>query len=117
MVSQTCGDEKMAKHKKATESRAVQFDCDALVSKAIAGGVVRLNLAIQDQDWLAIEGDRNSLAFLGELLQSFAKGEGPGCLILDSPETAVFKSGSLGIYIYRTAEERPKARRRRTSSD
>jgi len=98
---------KMAKRKKAPDVPLAQSDCEGLVLKALATGKVRLNLFVQDEDWLAIEGDRESLAFLGELLQGFSKDTGPACLILDSPEAAVFQSGSLGIYVYRKAEPQP----------
>lgn len=99
------------RHEKSDVLRA-QLDCEGLIRKAVAAKNVRLKLFVQDEDWLAIEGDRKSLAFLGKLLQSFAKDEGPGCLILDSPETAVFQSGSLGIYVYRQTQPGEPERRR-----
>ena len=95
----------MAKRQKASGVSEAQTECNRLIETALASRRVRLRLSIENQDWVAIEGDRESLAFLGELLSSFAKDEGPGCLILDSPEMDVFHTGSLGIYIYRKAED------------
>lgn len=76
---------------------------DRLIEKA-AADQVRLKLSVQDEDWVAIEGDRASLAFLGELLLEFSKQRRRDYLILDSPELGVFQEGSLGIYICRRAK-------------
>ena len=73
---------------------------DELIQAAFKSGSVHLNLFVQDQDWVAIEGDWASLEFLGNLLLTFAKEEGPDFLTLDSP-SAVFQTGSDGIILYR----------------
>lgn len=67
---------------------------------AARNGRVTLNLFIQDQDWVAIEGDRASLEFFGNLLLEFAKDNGPDSINLDSPGP-FFKNGSDGIILYR----------------
>jgi hypothetical protein len=61
---------------------------------------VNLNLFIENEDWVAIEGDRTSLEFLGNVLLEFAREKGPDYLIMDSP-SPVFKQGSEGIILYR----------------
>ena len=71
-----------------------------LIEVAAKSGSVSLNLFVQDEDWVAIEGDRESLVFLGNLLLMFAKGDGPNFLNLDN-SCPVFKAGSEGIILYR----------------
>ena len=94
----------MAKWKKPIEASEAPTDCDRLIEAALASGQVRLRLFVENEDWVAIEGDGASLAFFGKVLSTFAQQDGPGCLILDSTETAVFDKGSLGICVYRRAE-------------
>ena len=94
----------MAKRQKASGVSEAQTECNRIIETALASKRVRLRLSTENQDWVAIEGDRESLAFLGELLSSFAKDKGSGCLILD-PEMDVFQRHSLGIEIYRKAED------------
>jgi hypothetical protein len=93
----------MAKRKKDSGISAAKLECDRLVEEAEESGKVRLNLFVQDEDWIAIEGDQASLAFLGQLLLTFAKEEGPGCLVFDNPGLPIFQKTSAGIYIYRKA--------------
>jgi hypothetical protein len=90
----------MTKRKRATSTPPSEFD--RLLDMAEERGNVRLKLSIETEDWVAIEGDEASLAFLGEVLLSLAR-QGPNSVVLDSPETHVFEKGSLGIYIYRRA--------------
>ena len=71
-----------------------------LIEVATKSGNVNLNLFVENKDRVAIEGDRTSLEFLGNLLLVFAKGSGPDFLNLDSP-SPVFKTGSEGITLYR----------------
>lgn len=71
-----------------------------LIEVASTDKKINLNLFVQDQDWVAIEGDRLSLEFLGNLLLEFAKDDGPDFLNLDSP-SPLFKDGSEGIVLYR----------------
>lgn len=71
-----------------------------LIEVAITHKKVNLNLFVENQDWVAIEGDRTSLEFLGNLLLEFAKDNGPDFLNLDSP-SPFFKDGSEGIILYR----------------
>jgi hypothetical protein len=59
-----------------------------------------LHLEVQDEDWVAIRGTKADLERLGEWLIEFARAEGTDCAILDSPGLP-FRSGSLGIYLYR----------------
>ena len=61
-----------------------------------------LHLSVETEDWVAIRGTSAELEQLGRLLIEFAQTEGRGCAILDSP-SPLFRSGSLGIYLYRTA--------------
>lgn len=60
----------------------------------------KLNLFVQDEDWFAIEGDRSSLEFLGELVLTFARQENQTFLNLDA-ECPLFKTGSAGLVLYR----------------
>jgi hypothetical protein len=71
-----------------------------LIQVAVTDKNVNLNLFIENEDWIAIEGDRASLEFLGNLLLEFAKDNGPDFLNLDSP-SPFFKNGSEGIVLYR----------------
>jgi hypothetical protein len=64
-----------------------------------------LNLAIENEDWVAISGTPAELKHLGRLLTEFAQGEGPDFLNLDSP-SPLFRAGSLGITLYRTEGRR-----------
>lgn len=70
-----------------------------LIERAITERNVNLNIRVENEDWVAIEGDRASLEFLGNLLLAFAKDCGPDFLTLDSPGP-FFKSGSEGIVLY-----------------
>ena len=97
--------EEMTAPKKERGTSELSSECERLFATASVRGNVRLKLSIENQDWIAIEGDEVSLTFLGEILSNFARQNGPECLILDSPEARVFKEGSLGICIYR----RPRA--------
>ncbi len=71
-----------------------------LIEVAVTDKKINLNLFVENQDWVAIEGDRESLEFLGNLLLEFAKDNGPDFLNLDSPNP-IFKDSSEGIIIYR----------------
>ena len=71
-----------------------------LMEVAVTYQKVNLNLFVENQDWVAIEGDRASLEFLGNLLLEFAKDNGPDFLNLDGP-SPFFKDGSEGIILYR----------------
>jgi hypothetical protein len=67
---------------------------------AAAHDQVNLNLTIQDEDWILIEGDRKSLAFVGELLLAYSEADGPAMLTLDG-DPPMFRSGSFGICVCR----------------
>lgn len=71
-----------------------------LIKVAVTDKNVNLNLFVQDQDWVAIEGDTASLEFLGNLLLEFAKDSGPEFVNLDSPGP-FFRDGSQGMILYR----------------
>ncbi len=71
-----------------------------LIEGAVTAKNVNLNLFVENQDWIAIEGDRASLEFPGKLLLEFAKDNGPDFINLDSPNS-FFKNGSVGIVLYR----------------
>jgi len=88
----------MTKPRRTTPRPSTRLE--ELIESAAKSGSVGLNLFVQDQDWVAIEGDRASLEFLGNLLLAFAKEDGPDFLNLDSP-SPVFKTGSEGIILYR----------------
>jgi hypothetical protein len=88
----------MAKPRKKPCSYSIRLG--ELIEAAVKGGSVKLNLFVQDQDWIAIEGDRASLEFLGNLLLVFARDEGPSSLNLDT-ELPVFKVGSEGVILIR----------------
>jgi hypothetical protein len=105
----------MAKRQQASFKREARAECERIIQSATEAGRVRLNVFVQDQDWIAIEGDRESLAFLAGLLSNIAKADGPEFVVLDSPETAVFQKDSLGIIIYRKKDAKPK--RRQTKGD
>jgi hypothetical protein len=102
----------MARRARSPEGPDVDSECTRIIESAAAAGRVCLYVYEENQDWISIEGDRESLAFLGELLSAFARGKGPRALMLDSPETGIFhpatrgKDGTLyaashGICIYR----------------
>ena len=61
---------------------------------------VRLQISVENEDRVAIEGDRTSLEFLGNLLLSFAR-EGSDYLNLDSEDYPLFQANSQGIILYR----------------
>ena len=66
-----------------------------------------LHVELECQDWVAIRGTASALGELGRLLVEFSQADGKDCRILDSPST-FFQPGSLGLYLYRTAEaDRP----------
>lgn len=104
----------MAKPPRKPGTTDIIAECNCLIEAAAAGGRVCLDVYEDSQDWFVIAGDRKSLAFLGELLTTFAKGQGKGSLSLDSPETGIFhppsrsKGGTLyacshGLIIHRKA--------------
>ena len=113
----------MAKRPRTPGASDVESECNRLIESAAEGGRVCLNVYEQWEDWITIEGDSKSLAFLGELLLAFAKGKGSGTIVLDSPEAGIFhpatrgKDGtwyacSKGINIYRKARgAKPMPRR------
>jgi hypothetical protein len=86
----------MVKQRTPTVDAAVTSECLRVIESAAESGRVCLNVYEDAQDWIVIEGDRKSLAFLGELLTTFAKGRGSGCLCLDSPETGIFHPSTRG---------------------
>ena len=88
----------MTRPRKKPLSRSARLK--ELIECAITDKNVNLNLFVENQDWVAIEGDRASLEFLGNLLLEFAKDNGPDFLNLDSPGP-FFKNGSEGIVLYR----------------
>jgi hypothetical protein len=65
-------------------------------------------LAIETEDWVAITGTSAELEQLGRLLIEFAQTEEQEFAILDSP-SPLFRSGSLGITLYRKKGERGAA--------
>jgi len=60
-----------------------------------------LYLVVENEDWVAMSGTAVELEQLGLLLIEFAQGKGPDFLNLDSP-SPLFRTGSLGISLYRT---------------
>jgi hypothetical protein len=88
----------MTRPRQKTSPRSTRLD--ELIRAAVTSGSIKLNLFVQDQDWVAIEGDQASLEFLGHLLLTLAQEEGPDFLNLDSP-SPVFKTGSQGLILYR----------------
>ena len=105
----------MPKSKKPSNDKPALSASERLIQQAVECGRVRLDVFEENQDWIAIKGDRESLAFLGNLLLTFAGDEGNDCLVLDSPEIDVFAppepgiAPSHGIMLYRLAENRRRA--------
>ena len=70
-----------------------------LIKKAMESGNVKFDIANQDQDWIRLEGTRESIEFLGNLLISYARSDDPTWLVLDG-DPPMFLQGSLGLYVH-----------------
>lgn len=90
----------MTKSHKKPLSHSIRLN--GLIEAAVRNKNVKLNLFVQDEDWVAIEGDKASLEFFGSLLLAFASEKEPTCLNFDS-EYPLFKPGSEGLILYRKA--------------
>lgn len=70
-----------------------------LIRRAMESGRIRFDIAPQDQDWIRLEGSRESIEFLGNLLVAYARSEDPTWLVLDG-DPPMFLEGSLGLFVH-----------------
>lgn len=78
-----------------------------LIKAAMETGRVKFDVAIQDEDWIRLEGSREAIEFLGNLLVAYARSDDPTWLVLDG-DPPMFCAGSLGLYVHCIDKEGPR---------
>ena len=82
----------------------------SLVEATASRGRVKFMVRGENEDWTAIDADRESLEFLGNALLALASDDLESCIIFDSPGPFC-RAGSDGLIFYKdqpTSGGRPK---------